>query len=164
MTTRAKEHLLHRIIAASSFVFALCILPVAQYALVGLGENGDGQGAVAGVSTDRTITEQNVPAASASPDPESCSVRDQAVAKAQAQISAWNATFSTWESATNQKYDQQVIDASATLSGEALAAKAQEIAAEKHQVIASYAASVDKEVSLLSSQKEELASRSCLAG
>lgn len=53
-----KEHVLHKVVAASAFVFALMILPVAQYLLVGTKPGETGQ--VAGVSTDKTITQQNV--------------------------------------------------------------------------------------------------------
>jgi hypothetical protein len=58
-----REDLLHKIIATSGFLFALCILPVAQYYLVTnqlpSGSKADGQ--VAGVSTDTSITEASVP-------------------------------------------------------------------------------------------------------
>jgi hypothetical protein len=48
----AREHFLHRLVAGSAFLFALCILPVAQYFLVG-GRNIE-QGQVAGISTEVT--------------------------------------------------------------------------------------------------------------
>lgn len=53
-----REHVLHKVVAASAFVFALMILPVAQYLLVGNKTPETGQ--VAGVSTDKTVTQQNV--------------------------------------------------------------------------------------------------------
>jgi hypothetical protein len=46
----AREHFLHRLVAGSAFLFALSILPVAQYYLVG-GHTGADQGQVAGVAT-----------------------------------------------------------------------------------------------------------------
>ncbi len=46
----AREHFLHRLVAGSAFFFALCILPVAQYFLVG--GRGIEQGLVEGVSTE----------------------------------------------------------------------------------------------------------------
>ncbi|CAN5164228.1 hypothetical protein BH11PAT4_BH11PAT4_5100 [soil metagenome] len=51
----AREHLLHRLVAGSAFIFALCILPVAQYFLVQSRTETaqtQEQGQVAGVSTD----------------------------------------------------------------------------------------------------------------
>ena len=60
MNDHQKEYLLHKVVAASAFLFALCILPVAQYFLVTnqlSGENGE----VAGVSTDKNITQASIP-------------------------------------------------------------------------------------------------------
>lgn len=53
-----REHVLQKIVAVTGFLFALLILPVAQYLLV---HNQDQpaaqeQGTVAGVSTDNTVT------------------------------------------------------------------------------------------------------------
>lgn len=50
----AREHFLHRLVAGSAFFFALCILPVAQYFLVG--GRGIEEGVVEGVSTEVTPT------------------------------------------------------------------------------------------------------------
>lgn len=72
MTDLEREHLLHRVVAGSAFLFALCILPVAQYYLVtnqlpesaNLPKNGE----VAGASvqeTVETITQANIPAGEA---------------------------------------------------------------------------------------------------
>jgi len=49
-----KEHLLHKIVATSGFLFALCILPVAQYLLVNGGKIPS-NGSVAGISTDTKV-------------------------------------------------------------------------------------------------------------
>lgn len=57
MTDLEKEHVLHKVVAASAFLFALMILPVAQYLLV---NSKADNGQVAGVSTDQTITRSNV--------------------------------------------------------------------------------------------------------
>ena len=48
-----KEQLLHKVVATSGFLFALCILPVAQYLLVngGTAQNNS----VAGISTDTKV-------------------------------------------------------------------------------------------------------------
>jgi hypothetical protein len=50
MTDLEKEHLLHKVVASSAFLFALLILPVAQYLLVS-SQPAVQQGDVAGVST-----------------------------------------------------------------------------------------------------------------
>ena len=50
MTDLEKEHLLHKVVASSAFLFALLILPVAQYLLVS--SQPQQQGEVAGVSTE----------------------------------------------------------------------------------------------------------------
>jgi hypothetical protein len=59
-----KEHFLHKIVAISGFLFALCILPVAQYYLVTsklpVNTLNPNQGQVAGVSTDTTITHADI--------------------------------------------------------------------------------------------------------
>lgn len=58
MHDREKEHLLHKIVASSAFLFALSILPVAQYFLVTNQLQTQTQsGVVAGASTDKTITQ-----------------------------------------------------------------------------------------------------------
>lgn len=65
-----RQHLLHRVIAASAFIFAICILPVAQYYLVS-SEQLDG-GQVAGVSTvalDQTGEDRALNVVEASPTP-----------------------------------------------------------------------------------------------
>jgi hypothetical protein len=64
-----KEHLLHKIVASSAFLFALCILPVAQYYLVtnqlpANSKNAPQIGQVEGVSTDKSIIQNDVPAPS----------------------------------------------------------------------------------------------------
>lgn len=64
-----KEHLLHKIVASSAFLFALCILPVAQYFLVtnqlpANSKSAPQLGQVAGVSTDKSIIQNDVPAPS----------------------------------------------------------------------------------------------------
>lgn len=55
-----KEQLLHKVIASSAFLCALCILPVAQYFLNSNTPSHSERGQVAGVSTD-TITQASVP-------------------------------------------------------------------------------------------------------
>src|ERR1044072_9795036 len=57
MNDLEKEHLLHKIIAASAFVFALMILPVAQYFLVS-NKLPPEQGQVAGFSPEPQVTTQ----------------------------------------------------------------------------------------------------------
>jgi hypothetical protein len=57
MTDLDREHLLQKIVAGSGFLFALLILPIAQYYLVNSPETPKEQGTVAGVSTDKTVTE-----------------------------------------------------------------------------------------------------------
>ena len=63
MNDLRREDLLHKIVATSGFLFALCILPVAQYYLVAnqLPAGAKIEGQVAGVSTDTSITEASVP-------------------------------------------------------------------------------------------------------
>jgi hypothetical protein len=60
MTPLQKEQRLHQIVAGSAFVFALCALPVAQQVLLRHGTQQ--QGAVAGISTDTSITAVDVSA------------------------------------------------------------------------------------------------------
>ena len=49
------ENLLHKIVAGSAFVFALCVLPLANYALQSGRNQAQEAGKVAGASTDTTI-------------------------------------------------------------------------------------------------------------
>ena len=56
MNEHEKEQVLHKIVAGSAFVFALSLLPIAQYYLTSSGALSKEQGAVAGVSTDSSIT------------------------------------------------------------------------------------------------------------
>lgn len=67
----SREHLLHRLVAGSAFVFALCILPVAQYYLVQSRTSTarNEQGEVAGVSVGGS-PEAEVLGAVATPEPE----------------------------------------------------------------------------------------------
>ena len=51
MTSLEKESFLHKVVASSAFLFALLILPVAQFLLVS-GQPETQQGQVAGVSTE----------------------------------------------------------------------------------------------------------------
>jgi hypothetical protein len=81
MSDLDREHLLQKVVAVSGFVFALLILPVAQYLLVHGGQPE--QGAVAGVSTEESVINSNVPAL----DPVAC----QADKEAQlAELQEWN--------------------------------------------------------------------------
>ncbi|HSI20986.1 MAG TPA: hypothetical protein VLA04_04810 [Verrucomicrobiae bacterium] len=50
-----REHLLQKVVAVSGFLFALLILPIAQYMLVNGREGVAEKGAVAGVSTGETV-------------------------------------------------------------------------------------------------------------
>ncbi len=69
MSDLDREHLLQKVVAVSGFLFALLILPVAQYFLVnGRATTSTDQGTVAGVSTDTTVTNADVPAV----DPAAC--------------------------------------------------------------------------------------------
>lgn len=71
MTDLDREHLLQKIVAVTGFLFALLILPVAQYFLVGGHQAAQSeQGTVAGVSTDKTVTNADVPS-----DPAACSAK-----------------------------------------------------------------------------------------
>lgn len=99
MTDMEKEYLLHKILAASAFLFALCILPVAQYLLVSNrleepGIVGVEQGQVAGVSTeDANTTGQVVRAGVAAPINPDESVEEgtcsPALAEEVAQLERW---------------------------------------------------------------------------
>jgi hypothetical protein len=63
-----REHVLQKVVAVSGFLFALLVLPVAQYLLVnGQQQAPTEQGTVAGVSTDNTVTTDAVVQ-----DPEAC--------------------------------------------------------------------------------------------
>jgi hypothetical protein len=67
-----REHLLQKIVAVSGFLFALLILPVAQFVLVNGRANQAEKGNVAGVSTDETITRGSV-----ATDPATCTTDKQ---------------------------------------------------------------------------------------
>jgi hypothetical protein len=67
MDTQDREHLLQKVVAVSGFVFALLILPVAQYVLVHGGQQPAEQGTVAG---DTTITNADLPS-----DPAACTAK-----------------------------------------------------------------------------------------
>ena len=85
-----KEHLLHKVVAASAFVFALSILPLSQYFLVINRIPAGEQGKVAGVSTDASIThtQADIPVASSSPalTGQACETQKQ---QELAQLDAW---------------------------------------------------------------------------
>jgi hypothetical protein len=68
MTDLDREHLLQKIVATSGFLFALLVLPIAQYLLIN-GEAGGHpeQGQVAGVTTDESLLRGSVPS-----DPTAC--------------------------------------------------------------------------------------------
>jgi|GEM_PF-5665072 len=51
----AREHFLHRLVAGSAFLFALCILPVSQYFLLG-NHVVDQNGQVLGIATEAPTT------------------------------------------------------------------------------------------------------------
>jgi len=67
MSDLDREHLLQKIVAVSGFVFALMVLPLAQYLLVN-GQSAKEQGTVAGASTDKTITDTHASLV----DPKAC--------------------------------------------------------------------------------------------
>jgi len=136
MTIRAKELLLHKVVATSAFVFALCILPVAQYLLIGHGaasQRGE-QGTVAGVSTDSSITEASVPTPTpATTTVQTCEVlQQQKLESLQAQLTNWIAS----EKQLEVKYPQDY---------------------------SSYESAITQETAIVSSQKVEDTSASCLA-
>jgi hypothetical protein len=66
-----REHTLHKIVAVSGFLFALCVLPIAQHYIVGSDNAG---GTVAGVSTDTSVTQADV---APSLTPEQCAAKQQ---------------------------------------------------------------------------------------
>jgi hypothetical protein len=68
MTELDREHLLQKVVAASGFLFALLILPIAHYTLVnGVTEGQQDQGEVAGATTDESVLRSSVAA-----DPLAC--------------------------------------------------------------------------------------------
>lgn len=71
MSDNDREHVLQKVVAVSGFLFALLILPVAQYFLVNSQQQPakQDQGTVAGVSTDTTITNASVT------DPTACNAQ-----------------------------------------------------------------------------------------
>lgn len=67
----SREHFLHRLVAGSAFIFALCILPVAQYFLVQSRTEVSAtqeKGEVAGVSTSNNTSEPEVLGVAATPE------------------------------------------------------------------------------------------------
>lgn len=136
--SEGKEYTLHRIMAGSAFVFALCILPIAQYLLTqsqkseepvaesasaspryGYDQSvGDqnGQGEVAGVSTDNGDTSvlSNIPAdATVSPEPKD---RAECLAWKERDLSDLK-TFSEGKHASMQSdYEKEVEPAGVALA------------------------------------------------
>lgn len=161
MTDREKENLLHKIVASSAFVFALCILPVAQYLLGGTGALSE-KGTVAGVSTDQSITEQSVAVPSPSAAPLSCVDQQK---KDLADLDSWMAGK---KAAITREYDNAVKpyrDAIPSLQG-----TPSQISANVtilNQKIADAYAPYDKRLSAaesaVASQKAAIESRSCLS-
>ena len=155
MTDTAKEHFLHKTIAASAFVFALCILPVSQYVLVSR-QTSDTQGTVAGVSTDKTITQASIVS------PQECeATRVKDLADLDKYLTGTKVGF-------DREYQKKVApytEAIAALKGtpEEIAAQTSELNALIEVDHAPYIKKLSDLDDAVSSQKNEIESRSCPA-
>lgn len=162
MTTRAKELLLHKIVATSAFVFALCILPVAQYLLSG--QKTPTQtvetGTVAGASTDTSIIEQSVPTPPV--NLLGCDAqKQQDLASLQTEQDNWVASLQVLENKATVSYDAEI--AALTGTADSIVQQTEGVNARKAQAIAAYEASINQEEASVSSQKNAVESRSCPA-
>lgn len=154
MHDHVKEQLLHKFIASSAFVCALCILPVAQYFLVTSQLPEGGQ--VAGVSNDKSIIQADIPAASTCQDDKTKQLADLD----RFQTGEKQALLRTYE--TNTK---PYKDGIAALVGTPESIQ-QETAALKKLIDAEYSTYLKKlsaVESAVASQKKDIDSRSCVA-
>ena len=102
MHSAHKEHLLHKVLAGSAFVFALALLPVAAYFF---GPTASTPGSVAGVSTERPLADV---AASASPLDNTCTDRQAQLDGLDRLQASWQASYAQEIGATS---DAAVVDA-----------------------------------------------------
>ena len=102
MHSAHKEHLLHKVLAGSAFVFALALLPVAAYFL---GPAASTPGSVAGVSTERPLADV---AASASPLDTTCTDRQAQLDGLDRLQASWQASYAQEIGATS---DAAAVDA-----------------------------------------------------
>jgi len=82
MHERRRELTLHKVVAGSAFLFALCLLPVAQYLLFDypgkvIPTASIEGGTVAGVSTDQSITATSTPRTLGDQQEIACADRDK---------------------------------------------------------------------------------------
>ena len=151
-TPREKEHFLHKLVVSSAFVCALCILPVAQYVLVSSENVGTTpeQGVVAGVSTDADI----IP----SPTPE------VACAAKTSQIASLDSWLTNYQAGITTDYNNEVEVYRTTLAQNPSMDQADKDALNKliTDDYAPYSKRLEAAASAVESQKEVLASASCL--
>jgi hypothetical protein len=154
MNDSTKEIFLHKIVASSAFLCALCILPVAQYFLV---TSKLPSGEVAGVSTE----EQPVIQASILSPEECASNRTKELADLQNYLVGTKIAFQAEHDATVAPYKQ----AMAALQGDPETIATEKAALEKliKEEGAPYLEKVSALDSAVESQKKEIESRSCLA-
>ena len=105
MHSAHKEHLLHKVLAGSAFVFALALLPVAAYFL---GPAASTSGNVAGVSTERPLADFT---ASTSAIDNSCTDRQAQLDGLDRLQASWQASYAQEIGATS---DPALVDAATT--------------------------------------------------
>lgn len=154
MSDMDREHLLHKVVAVSGFVFALLILPVAQYFITNGREQAKQEtGTVAGVSTDTNITKGAVVQ-----DPATC---EQNKEKDLADLQVW---YDGRLTALNRDHDaaikpyQEAIPLITGDNAETEKASLQKLIDEE---TATYSTKRDQIASAVDSQTKEISSRIC---
>lgn len=156
MNLREKEQFLHKTIAASAFVCALCILPVAQY-LLGEGSLVSQQGDVAGASTDTSITQASI--AKFGPECEDQKATD--LADLDKYLTGTRIAFENEFGKRAKPYQEAITVLTGTTESIATdtAALAELVEVERQ----AYLSKLSSLESAVSSQKNDIEARSCVA-
>ncbi|MEI6478299.1 MAG: hypothetical protein WCO52_04930 [bacterium] len=159
MTDTQKEHLLHKLIASSAFLFALCILPVAQYLLVSGQVTSTATktgGQVLGASTDSTIINADVPSLSCQ-EAKTKDLNQLEVSYYQPTLAKWQADEDTAASALEGELVNLKVDPATTQ------AQLDALSAQIEATKAPFETKIAQLTSAVESQKNEIESRACSA-
>lgn len=156
-----KEHVLHKVLASSAFICALCILPVAQYFLVNnqLPQGRGDQGQVAGVTTERASVAPETTVADETPE---CSTNTtQELADLQLYLDGKKAALLRDYQQLVAPYEQALLAVTgAPAKAEEERAAIQSLIDREQQPYLKKLTAVEEAVE---SQKKDIESRSCAA-
>jgi hypothetical protein len=148
-----REHRLHKVVAVSGFLFALLILPVAQFILKDGRELAQREsGSVAGVSTDTSVTNASVI------DPVTCSAtREQELKELQAWSEVRIGVLDREYATTVAPYEAAIP----VLTGDTVATEKQALEGLISEAQQSYETKRDQVVTAVDAQVKEISSRDC---